>query len=171
MKNDDNRFRNLFVWDQDKIEDVRFWCEPALVTEAIQKIADFNFPEFDGFATFEARGFFLSGIAASTFQKPVVTIRKHKKFYDKMAHAKVNFTNWKGEEEALTVLDKTLPQVKRVLIVDDILDTGRSLIAGQRLLGERGIEIIGAFYLLDARRDQSPRFDFSIESILKHRLF
>ncbi len=164
------QYNELFVWSGDKIEDVRFWCEPTLTTEAIKKIGEVDFPAYDGFATFEARGFYLAGIASSIFKKPVVMIRKHKPFYDKMAHAKKNYVNWKSQEESLVILDDTLPKVQRVLVVDDILDSGRSLTAGQMLLASRGISIVGAYYLLDARRDEVP-FDFQIASVLKKSLF
>lgn len=167
-----DELKQLFEWDGDRLEDVRFWCEPQATITALEQIGHLDFPQFDGFVTFEARGFFLAGVATALYRKPTVTVRKHKRFYDKMAHAKVTFMNWKNEEESLVLLKKTLPNCKRVLVVDDILDTGRSLKAGHDLLLKEGIEIVGAFYLLDARKDTNEIcFEFPIKSARKQTLF
>lgn len=118
-----------------------------------------------------ARGFFLAGVASAHLDLLTVLIRKHKKFFDKIDHQKVTFTNWKNEVEALTILKGSMPQVKRVLIIDDILDTGRSLRAGQELLRTLGIEIVGAFYLLNAAKEEVYRsFSFPIHSAKEHKL-
>jgi adenine/guanine phosphoribosyltransferase-like PRPP-binding protein len=167
-----NKFSNLCVWNGDIMEDVRFWCEPDLTKEALQLIAENNFPEFDAFATFEARGYYLAGMASAMYSRPTILIRKHKKFYDKMDHAKVSFINWKGEPETLTVLKKSLPRAKRVLVVDDILDTGRSLEAGASLLSGLGVEVVGAFYILNAASEEiTSKFQFPIKSAIQHKLF
>ncbi len=167
-----DKFRNLCVWNGDTIEDVRFWCEPELTKEGIQLIGKSDFPDFDAFVTFEARGFYLAGMAAAMYSKPSVLIRKHKKFYEKMEHAKVSLTNWKNDPETLTILKKGLPTAKRVLVVDDILDTGRSLEAGVSLLGGLDIEIVGAFYILNAASEEiTSKFSFPIKSAIQHKLF
>lgn len=167
----DNKFRKLFQWNENRLEDVRFWCEPALTAEALDAIPGLGFPRFDGIATFEARGFYLAGIVSARLNLPVLFLRKHKRFYDKMDHAKISFQNWKGEEEALTVLKKSAPPVSKVLIVDDILDTGRSLLAGQELLRAMNVEIIGAFYLLNAATEETVKqFSFPIRSTAKQKL-
>jgi adenine phosphoribosyltransferase len=167
-----NKFNPLFQWAGDKVEDVRFWCEPVLTAEAIQQISKLGFGQFDGIASFEARGFFLAGMAASQLKLPTVLIRKHKRFYDQMEHQRIDFTNWKHEPESLTILKKSLPSVTRALIVDDIFDTGNSLRAGAQLLEQLGIKIAGAFYLLNAGSpDSLEKFRFPIEAVLKKRLF
>jgi adenine/guanine phosphoribosyltransferase-like PRPP-binding protein len=166
------KYRPLFQWQDEKLEDVRFWCEPELTTEAVRSIETFEFPAYDCLVSFEARGFFLAGMAAMQFQKPVIPVRKHKAFYEKMAHAKIEYINWKGEREALTVLKNTLPAARRALVIDDIFDTGRSLEAGAELLAGLGIELVGAFYLLNAGSEQAlSKFKFPIHSIAKQKLF
>lgn len=168
----ENEFKPLFQWSGDTVEDVRFWCEPDLTVKAIESISTMGFQPFDGIASFEARGFFLAGIAASHLKRPTVLIRKHKRFYDNMEHARVDFVNWKNEPESLTILQKSMPNVKRVLVVDDIYDTGNSLHAGTQLLQQLGVEVVGAFYLLNAGSSESlSKFQFPIEAILKKKLF
>jgi adenine/guanine phosphoribosyltransferase-like PRPP-binding protein len=167
------KYSKLFVWDGDKIEDIRFWCCPDETISALNELPNFfDLGHVDGFCALEARGFLLSGIAAAIFKKPVLPIRKHKRFYDRMDHTRVDFTNWKGDPEAITFLRKSNPQVKRVLVVDDILDSGASLQAVTQLFSKEAIEIVGAYYLLDAsREDLSGRFKFPIRSAVKHKLF
>ena len=166
-----NKFHSLFDWNEGRLEDVRFWCEPELTAAAITSIESLGFPEFDGFASLEARGFYLAGIASSIFRLPVVLVRKHKAFYEKMNCAKIDFTNWKGEKEALTIIKKSIPAAKRVLIVDDIFDTGRSLKASEKLLKSLNIEIVGAYYLLNAGSDEAlADFSFPIKAAVKHKL-
>lgn len=166
------KFKPLFQWNKESVEDIRFWCEPELTSQAIAEIRSRAFPDFDGLASFEARGFFLAGVAADQLKLPAVLIRKHKRFYEAMPHARIDFTNWKNEPESLTVLTGSLPPVKRVLIVDDIFDTGNSLRAGCQLLGSSGIRVVGAFYLLNAGTESAlSDFPFPIESILKKKLF
>lgn len=166
-----DRFQNIFKWNGERLEDTRFWCEPQLTREALSQIAGLPFNHYDGLASFEARGFFLLGCVSNHIQLPAVFIRKHKKFFEKMNHERIDFKNWKNEPETLTVLKDSLPEVKRVLIVDDILETGRSLEAGKKLLSHLNIEIVGAFYLLDAStEDISAKLGFPIYSALKHKL-
>lgn len=168
----EEKFDALFSWNEDRIEDVRFWCEPELTLEAIRSIRDLSLPDYDGLVTFEARGFFLAGIASAVLNLPVVFIRKHKPFYDKMDHQKMSFTNWKGEPETLTILKKSMPPVKKVMVVDDILDTGRSLQAGVELLNSLDVEVAGAYYLLNAANDKvTGEFKFPIYSAKKRHLF
>ena len=164
-------FEKLFVWDGDKIEDTKFWCEPALTSSALKDLPKlFDLQEIDGFCALEARGFILAGMAAALYEKPVMLARKHKGFYDKMAHSKIEYTNWKGEPEALTLLRKVNPSLGRVLIIDDILDTGASLRAVAELLGREGIGIVGAYYLLDASVSAMTGIKFPIVSAVKHHL-
>lgn len=167
-----SEFDQLFQMTDGKIEDARFWCEPVLTSKAVDQIASFGFPVFDGIASLEARGYFLAGMAAVKFHLPTVLIRKHKSFYENMAHAKVDFTNWKNEPETITVLKASMPAVKRVLIVDDILDTGNSLIASRQLLRNLGIDVVGAFYLLNAGSDELLKeVGLPVGSVKKQRLF
>jgi adenine/guanine phosphoribosyltransferase-like PRPP-binding protein len=169
----ETEFKDLFVWNQDRIEDVKFWCEPELTTKSIHKIREiFNIQEIDGFVALEARGFYLAGIASAIYKLPCVMVRKHKAFYNKMDHESVHFKNWKDEPESLTIVKDTLPHVKSVLVVDDILDTGASLRASKELLARADIHINGAFYLLNSYGENASHdFGFSVHSLITKKLF
>lgn len=126
----------------------------------------------DGVVAIEARGFYLAGIAAAFYSKPAVMVRKHKAFYNKMKHETVHFKNWKGEPESLTVMIETLPKVKSVIVVDDILDTGASLAATKELLNDLDIQIVGAYYLLNSYGEHASQdFGLPIHSTLTRKLF
>ncbi|USN48025.1 MAG: hypothetical protein H6626_02745 [Pseudobdellovibrionaceae bacterium] len=170
---DNKEFDALFLWNQRRVEDVRFWCEPELSNKAIEKIAiNFDVNNIDGFVALEARGFFLAGMATQLYKKPSLVIRKHKNFYDKMEHKKIEFFNWKNEKEALTILKNTIPKGKNFLIVDDIIDTGASLRASNELMKRLDLNLAGAFYLLNSIGEEgTSQFDFPIKSLLTRKLF
>ncbi len=57
---------------------------------------------------------------------------------------------------------------KRLFFLDDIIETGNSLKAAERMLEKHGIEIIGAFYLMDAStKEIRNSFNFPIRSLLR----
>lgn len=169
----DQKFKELFVWNQGKIEDVRFWCEPVLLQEGINQIKNkFDLSTIDAFVGIEARGFYLAGVASVQYGLPTIMVRKHKSFFDKMNHESMQFTNWKGEAECLTVMMDTIPRAKSVVVVDDILDTGASLVAAKALLGRMGMDLQGAFYLLDSYRgDSANELGINVKSLLQRKLF
>jgi len=166
-------FTDLFAWNNGKIEDVRFWCEPHLTLDVLKRIeSEFSICDVEGFVGIEARGFYLAGAASLQYGLPTILVRKHKSFFDKMDHASVRFQNWKGDSETLTVMKSSLPKLNSALIVDDILDTGASLKATQQLLTSLDIKVKGAFYLLNSYGESASQdFGIPIKSALTRKLF
>lgn len=79
------------------------------------------------------------------------------------------FINWKDDPEKLFVFDHSL-KGKRVLFIDDILDTGRSLQAAEKNLTSHQKKIVGAFYLMDNTEQKiRDQFDFPIKSLLRFK--
>jgi len=119
---------DFFEWQRGGIENVIFWERPGkfdqMAADFILQTQDLT---YDLIAPLEARGFLLAGILAAEIQKPILPIRKHKKFYDRYPGSKIPFTNWKGEEEAVFVFQRADFVGKRVLVVDDLIETGNSL--------------------------------------------
>ncbi len=110
----ETRFKDLFIWDDGKIEDVRFWCEPDLTLEALKLIeSEFSLGTIESFIGIEARGFYLAGAASIQYRTPTIMVRKHKPFFNKMDHESVHFKNWKGDPESLTVMKNSLPKRNR----------------------------------------------------------
>lgn len=167
-----NGYENLLVWQNNLVLDVRYWCEPEITKKAILEIPNL-FPEmrYDGFVGLEAKGFFLSGIASTLFNFPTIMVRKYKNSYANRKHFKQDFTNWRGHPDSIAVVERSMPKVKKVLVVDDIIDTGASLEATRVLLEKFDVEIVGAFYFCDCRKE-TARFDFPfpVRSLIKSML-
>lgn len=76
--------------------------------------------------------------------------------------------SWKGREESLFIFRDRDFTGKKVLIVDDLIETGNSLEASVEGLNSLGLETAGAFYLCDASEDNlSGKFSFPIKSFLR----
>lgn len=168
-----HEYDNLFIWQDHKILDVRYWCEPELLKSAISKISD-HFPlnNFEGFVGLEAKAFYLTGVASGFYSKPTIVVRKYRSSYENREHQRIHFTNWRGETESLVTISRHHPNLKKVILLDDVIDTGASLAAACALLKKSDVSIVGAFYLADSRKPESKfDFDFPVVSLIQAPLF
>ena len=120
-------------------------ADPAalrVVTDAV--VAPFR-GTFDVVAGVEARGFMLAGAVAIAAGVGMVPIRKAGKL--PRPAAAVSYDLEYGQ--ATIEMSADLPRGARVLLVDDILATGGTLAAGQRLLGELGYELAGTAVIME----------------------
>jgi adenine phosphoribosyltransferase len=156
------RYLTFFTWQGSDLDDVIFWERPSqfkqLVRDFTAVTADLD---FDLLAALEARGFLLAGLLAGERPWPILPIRKYKPFYQRFPGVRVDFNNWKGEAEALFLFSREIWRGRRVLIVDDLIETGNSLEAALRGLTAIGCEAAGAFYLGDFL-SPTRRPDFSL---------
>jgi adenine/guanine phosphoribosyltransferase-like PRPP-binding protein len=164
------RYLELFTWSGPVLEDVVFW-EKAQLFEAI--VADFMVATrdlvYDVMAPVEARGFILGGMLAPAVGRPLLPVRKYKPCFGRFPGARSSFTNWRGEPEELFIFQHDRFDGARVLIVDDLVDTGSSLRAAIKALSAVGAEPIGAFYLCNAlERGRQGTFSIPIRSFV-HR--
>jgi adenine/guanine phosphoribosyltransferase-like PRPP-binding protein len=162
------KYLDLFTWYGAEIDDVVFWERADLFDEIS---ADFQLLTgelaYDLLAPLEARGFLLAGMLAARLNKPILPVRKYKPFFDRFPGIKMEFTNWKGEAEALFAAHRDDYAGKRVLIVDDLIETGNSLEAAVKLLEQIGCQIVGAFYLCEVLTPEVQRkFTFPIFSFV-----
>ncbi len=152
----------LFEWQGGRLVDVRFWEQaerfPDIPRDFAALTADLA---YDLLAPIEARGFLLGGMLAQALGLPLLPIRKYKPGYEPFPGVRVGFTNWKNEAEALFVFRRPWVEGKRALIVDDLLDTGRSLAAAIEALSQVGCVPAGAFCLCDVM-DEARRAAFAI---------
>lgn len=156
------RYLTFFTWQGSDLDDVIFWERPSqfkqLVRDFTAVTADLD---FDVLAALEARGFLLAGLLAGERPWPILPIRKYKPFYQRFPGVRVEFNNWKGEAEALFLFNRDIWRGRRVLIVDDLIETGNSLEAALHGLSTIGCEAVGAFYLADFLTP-ARRSDFTI---------
>jgi adenine/guanine phosphoribosyltransferase-like PRPP-binding protein len=145
------RYLELFIWSGTVLEDVIFWERAhlfdAIATDFMASTGDLN---YDTIAPIEARGFLLAGMLAPAAGRPLLPIRKYKPCFGRFPGARSPFTNWKGEHDELFVFQRERFAGARVLIVDDLIDTGNSLRAALKALPAVGAKPIGAFYLCNA---------------------
>lgn len=107
----------------------------AAATELLQKV-----PEFDIILTPEAKSIPLAYEMSRQSGKPYVVARKGVKVYmGNPLHVSVrSITTNKVQDLYLGDGDVAKIKGKRILIVDDVISTGESLIAVRRLLSEAG---------------------------------
>lgn len=101
--------------------------------------------EFDVVAGIEARGFLLAGAAAIVADVGMLPIRKSGKL--PRPAADVAYTLEYGIARIEAQAD--IPRGSRVLIIDDVLATGGTLEASERLLDELGCTVTGHAVMLE----------------------
>ena len=117
-------------------------------------------PEFDVILTAECKGVPLAYEMARQSGKPYVVARKSVKLYmqDVVSVAVKSITTAQEQTLHLDGIKAGLLSGKRVLIVDDVISTGESLIALEKLTAAAGGEIAGKAAVL-AEGDAADRDD------------
>lgn len=101
---------------------------------------------YDAIAGIEARGFALAAAAAALRGTGLVLIRKAGKLPRPTYHRAYDL---EYGADALELHRGELPRGSRVLVVDDVLATGGTLVAALALLKEAGIEVVGISVALE----------------------
>ena len=100
---------------------------------------------FDVVAGVEARGFLLAGAAAIAADVGLVPVRKAGKLPRPAASVSYSL---EYAEATIEVHDDLAPGT-RVLLVDDVLATGGTLVAAHRLFTELGVVVVGTAVLME----------------------
>ncbi|WP_311477898.1 adenine phosphoribosyltransferase [uncultured Gulosibacter sp.] len=101
--------------------------------------------QFDVVAGVEARGFLFAGAAAAYSGVGLAPIRKAGKL--PRPAASVEYALEYGR--AVIEMHDDLPRGTRVLLLDDVLATGGTLLAAQQLIREIGCEVVGTSVLVE----------------------
>lgn len=117
-------------------------------------------PDFDVILTAECKGIPLAYEMARQSGKPYVVARKSTKLYmqDVVSVAVKSITTAQEQTLHLDGEKAAMMRGKRVLLVDDVISTGESLIALEKLTAAAGGEIIGRAAVL-AEGDAAKRDD------------
>jgi adenine phosphoribosyltransferase len=138
----------------------------SLVTEELSRSPH----KYDSVAGVEARGFILGAAMAQGQRCGFIPIRKSGKL-PHLTHSRSYGLEYGSD--SLEIHIDAVAQGERVLLVDDVLATGGTLIAAIELLQEVGADIAEIVVLfeiaaLDGRRRITERFpEISIRSIVK----
>ncbi|MBP3895638.1 MAG: hypothetical protein J6D07_04155, partial [Mogibacterium sp.] len=107
-------------------------------------------PEFDVLITAESKGIPLCYEMARQSGKPYIVARKGAKLYmQDVVTVQVNSITTKGEQILCLGRDeREVLQGKRVLLADDVISTGESIAALEKLVEAVGGNIVGKFAVL-----------------------
>jgi adenine phosphoribosyltransferase len=140
-------------------------AEPPAFAEAIRRFVEYYRPKrIDAIAAAEARGFLFAAPLALELKKPLVPLRKPGKLPYRTYSLKYELEY--GSAELHMHID-SIPQGARVLLIDDLLATGGTMVAGCKLIEQAGGEVVGCAFLvelsfLDGRQRLNPREIFSL---------
>ncbi|MBR6602942.1 MAG: adenine phosphoribosyltransferase [Clostridia bacterium] len=127
-------------------------CAAALLEKA---------PKYDYIITAEAKGIPLAHETArqNGDEKYVVARKKAKAYMSGVFEVDVTSITSKGEQKLfLDTVEADMMKGKRILIVDDVVSTGESLIALEKLVNAAGGNIVGKMFVL-AEGDAADRDD------------
>jgi adenine phosphoribosyltransferase len=144
-------------------------ANPAAFKEAIHQLEilskDFEFTHILGI---ESRGFIFGSALAHHANKGLALARKPNKL-PLASHRE--FYGLEYGDDSLEIQQSTLPTGAKVLLLDDVLATGGTLIAANKLILAAGFEVAGALTLLEIEmlngRQQLDQHHIPNRSVLK----
>ena len=97
--------------------------------DAVFSELDGFFPQhtYDAVVSIGARGFILAGGLTYATHKPLLPVRKYHNRYENFDGQKMDFINWKDQQESLFLFNMSHHNGKRVLFLDDVMETDRSM--------------------------------------------
>ncbi len=114
----------------------------------------------------ESRGFFLAGAVAKELKLGFVLVRKKGKLPGKIFSYSYNL---EYGSDTLEIEQKIIPTNSRVVILDDLLATGGTLNACQKLISLTSSSVVGAVCILELLDLKGrEKFNFPIKTLLKY---
>jgi adenine phosphoribosyltransferase len=122
-------------------------AEPRAFQHVIDRFtAQYRNASIDAIAAAEARGFLFAAPLALTLHKPLVPLRKPGKL-PHQTHC-FSYDLEYGSAELHVHIDAIRPGA-RVLLIDDLLATGGTMVAGCELIRKAGGEVAGCAFLVE----------------------
>jgi adenine phosphoribosyltransferase len=122
-------------------------AQPRAFQAAVDELAGhYAGQRVDAIAAAEARGFLFAAPLALALRTPLVPLRKPGKL-PHQTHA-LRYDLEYGSAELQVHIDAVHPGA-RVLLVDDLLATGGTMVAAQQLIRQAGGEVIGCAFLIE----------------------
>ena len=132
---------------------------PQVIEELVEKMDHLHFTHIVGI---ESRGFVVAQAIASELKKPMVMVRKKGAKYP----GKLLEESYELEygTDTLTLQEGILGHTSRVLIADDLIATGGSILATKRLIEKTGARVVGVATIVNLRYLHSEELN-TIEEI------
>ena len=143
-------------------------AEPRALQYAIDRMVEhYPAPTVDAVAAVEARGFLFAAPLALRLQKPLIPLRKPGKL-PYQTHT-LQYDLEYGSAELQIHID-ALTADKRVLLVDDLLATGGTMLAGCQLVEKAGGTVMGCVFLVELAflRGRDKLKPYEVFSLIKY---
>ena len=114
---------------------------------ALKRLYTSSIVEVNQVACFEALGFPLGAIVAQDLKVGLVLVRKAEPKYTSPDFETETFRDYDKEQKTFKVLKSSIPRGTRILIVDDLCETGEQLRAATMLFTRLGAIVIGAVFI------------------------
>ena len=122
-------------------------ADPTAFKEAIRQLTEIaNQFDYTHILGIESRGFIFGSALAHHAHKGLALARKPNKL--PLASHRESYGLEYGND-SLEIQQSTLPKGTKVLLVDDVLATGGTMIAANRLIRSAGFDVAGAITLLE----------------------
>ena len=129
----------------------------SIVFADLKRIVEDNFGDVDYFAGLDARGFYFAPTLAQIFNKGFIPVRKAGKLPvskdDRKDPTKVIIEAYSTEysDDEFGLIPDPLYVGKKVLILDDLLATGGSILGASRVLNNAQMKVVGALTVYDVK--------------------
>jgi adenine phosphoribosyltransferase len=140
-------------------------ADPPAFAEATHRFTEYyRTKKIDAIAAAEARGFLFAAPLALQLSKPLIPLRKPGKLPYRTYSLKYELEY--GSAELQMHID-SIERGAKVLLIDDLLATGGTMVAGAQLIEQAGGEVASCAFLvelsfLNGRAKLSPREVFSL---------
>jgi adenine phosphoribosyltransferase len=140
----------------------------ALKTVIDQLVKKFKGKKIDKVVGIDARGFILAGILADRLKAGMVMVRKKGKLPYKTECQEFDLEYGKG---ILEIHEDSIKKGEKVLLVDDVLATGGTMLATAKLVEKLKGKIIGIAFLitLDYLPGKEKLKDYQVFSLISYR--
>lgn len=133
----------------------------ALTDALIESIPDQSLKDVDSFMAVEARGFVLASFLAQRLNKGLILVRKAGKLPPPVVGVEYSLEYGTDKLELSASI-----QPQKVILVDDVLATGGTLRATQKLAEKSHLDVLGTSVLLDLELLDAP-LDMNVWSVLQ----
>ncbi|WP_407648002.1 adenine phosphoribosyltransferase [Acinetobacter pollinis] len=133
----------------------------ALTDALIESIPDQYLKDVDSFMAVEARGFVLASFLAQRLNKGLILVRKAGKLPPPVVGVEYSLEYGTDKLELSASI-----QPQKVILVDDVLATGGTLRATQKLAEKSHLDVLGTSVLLDLELLDAP-LDMNVWSVLQ----